>query len=76
MNAYPLPLSVTVVPTGPELGVSVRLATVPVNVAVAVSPVDPVAVTVFDVPLGLNVNPVLAVVTNVQLPPPETGETT
>ena len=42
-----------VVPTGPELGVSVSVAVVPVNVAVAVSPVDPVAVTMFGVPLLL-----------------------
>ena len=54
VGVNPVPLTVTVVPLGPWLGVSVIAGTVPVNVAVAVSPVvAPVAVTVFAVPLLL-----------------------
>ena len=66
VDANPAAVTVTVTPLGPDDGESVRLATVPVNVVVAVSlATDPVAVTVFEVPLLLNVNPVVELATNV-----------
>ena len=75
VDANPAAVTVTLTPLGPDDGLNVRLATVPVNVAVAVSlATDPVAVTVFEVPLLLNVNPFELVGTNVQLPPPFVSE--
>jgi hypothetical protein len=74
VDANPATVAVTVIPLGPDDGLSVRLATVPVNVAVAVSPLDPVAVTMFEAPPLLNVNPFEPVGTNVQLPPPLVSE--
>ena len=71
VDANPAAVTVTMTPLGPDDGVSVRLATVPVNVAVAASlATDPVAVTVFEAPLLLNVNPFELVGTNVHFPPP------
>jgi hypothetical protein len=43
----PLPVTVTVIPVTPELGVSTILGPVTVNVACAESPVEPVTVTVY-----------------------------
>ena len=75
VDANPAAVTVTLTPLGPDDGLNVRLATVPVNVVVAVSlATDPVAVTVFEVPLLLNVNPFELVGTNVQLPPPFVSE--
>ena len=74
VDANPAAVTVTVIPLGPDEGVSVRLTIVPMNVAVAVSPLDPVAVTVFEAPPLLNVNPFEPVGTNVQLPPPLVSE--
>ena len=69
VDANPAAVTVTVTPLGPDDGESVRLATVPVNVAVAVSlALFPVAVTVFEVPPLLNEKPVEAV--KVHVPPP------
>ena len=64
--ANPAAVAVTVTPLGPDDGVSVRLATVPVNVVVCVSPAWlPVAVTTTVLPALLNVNPVEELATNV-----------
>ena len=71
VDANPETVAVTVIPLGPDDGVSVRLVTVPVNVAVAVSlALFPVAVTVFEVPPLLNEKPFELVGTNVHDPPP------
>ena len=77
VDANPDPLTVTVTPLGPDTGLSVNEDVVPVNVAVAVSPAtDPVAVTVFAIPLLLNVKPFAALAANPQDPLPEPlGET-
>ena len=70
VDANPAAVTVTVTPLGPDDGVSVRLATVPVNVAVAASlALFPVAVTVFEVPPLLNEKPVEAVKAHDPLPP-------
>ena len=77
VDANPAAVTVTVTPLGPDNGASVRLATIPVNVAVAVlpgPPAFPVAVTVFAVPPVLNRKPFEPVGTNVQLPPPFVSE--
>jgi hypothetical protein len=42
----PLPVTVTVIPVTPELGVNTILGPVTIKAAVAVSPVEPVTVTV------------------------------
>ena len=66
VDANPAAVAVTVTPLGPGDGVSVRLATVPVNVVVCVSPAWlPVAVTTTVLPALLNVNPVVELATNV-----------
>ena len=66
VDANPAAVTVTVTPLGPDDGVSVRLATVPVNVVVCVSPAWlPVAVTTTVLPALLNVNPVEELATNV-----------
>ena len=71
VDANPETVAVTVTPLGPDEGASVRLVTVPVNVAVAASlALFPVAVTVFEIPPLLNKNPFELVGANVQLPPP------
>ena len=77
VDANPAAVTVTLTPLGPDDGLNVRLATVPVNVAVAVSlALFPVAVTVFDVPLLLNEKPFAALAVNPQDPLPEPlGET-
>ena len=80
VDANPDPLTVTVTPLGPDTGLSVSEDVVPVNVAVAVSPATgPVAVTVFAIPLLLNVKPFAALAAfavNPQDPLPEPlGET-
>ena len=67
VGVNPVPATVPDVPLDPWLGVSVIAGTVPVNVAVAVSPaVFPVAVTVFAVPLLLNEKPVDVLAVKVQ----------
>jgi hypothetical protein len=67
VGVNPVPATVTNVPLGPWLGVSVIVGLVPVNVAVAVSPAGlPVAVTVFAVPLLLNLKPVDVLAVKVQ----------
>ncbi len=71
VDANPDPVTVTVTPVGPDDGLSVRLVTVPVNVAVAVSvapPLFPVAVTTVALPPALNANPVPEFATNVHVP--------
>ena len=66
VDANPAAVTVTVTPLGPDDGESVRLATVPVNVVVCVSPAWlPVAVTTTVLPALLNVNPVEELATNV-----------
>ena len=66
VDANPAAVTVTVTPLGPDDGVNVRLATVPVNVVVCVSPAWlPVAVTTTVLPALLNVNPVEELATNV-----------
>ncbi len=77
VDANPDPVTVTATPVGPDEGLSVRLGTVPVNVAVPRSlAVFPVAATAFDVPPVVNVKPLPEVGVNVHVPPPEpAGET-
>ena len=71
VDANPAAVTVTVTPLGPDDGVSVRLATVPVNVTVAASlAAFPFAVTVFAVPPVLNVNLFAAFAVNVHDPLP------
>ena len=66
VDANPETVAVTVIPLGPDDGVSARLVTVPVNVVVCVSPAWlPVAVTTTVLPALLNVNPVVELATNV-----------
>ena len=66
VDANPAAVTVTVIPLGPDDGVSARLVTVPVNVVVCVSPAWlPVAVTTTVLPALLNVNPVEELATNV-----------
>jgi hypothetical protein len=71
------PVTVTVTPLGPDEGLSIRLATVPVNVAVAVSlAILPFAITEFAAPLLLKEKPLAELAVKVQDPPPEPeGET-
>ena len=68
-------VAVTVTPEGPDDGLSVSPAVVPVKVATAVEPAASVAVTEFAVPPLLNANPLAELAVNVQLPlpvPPDT----
>ena len=66
VDANPAAVTVTVTPLGPDDGLNVRRATVPVNVVVCVSPAWlPVAVTTTVLPALLNVNPVEELATNV-----------
>ncbi|MCL4307792.1 MAG: hypothetical protein M1126_00250 [Candidatus Thermoplasmatota archaeon] len=71
------PVTVTVTPLGPDEGLSIMLATVPVNVAVAVSlAILPFAITEFAAPLLLKEKPLAELAVKVQDPPPEPeGET-
>ncbi len=71
VEAKPFAVAVTVMPVGPERGLSVSESTVPVKVAVVESLADePTAVTVFDAPLDVNVKPFAPLTVNEQEPPP------
>ncbi len=75
VDANPEAVAVTVTPVGPEEGLSVRLATVPVNVAVAVSLAgEPVAVTVFALPPLLKERPFAVLAVKLHEPPPPLTE--
>ena len=63
-------VAVTVTPEGPDVGLSVSPAVVPVNVATAVDPPVSVAVTEFAVPPLLNAKPFAELAANVHDPPP------
>ena len=63
-------VAVTVTPEGPDVGLSVSPAVVPVNVATAVDPPVSVAVTEVAVPPLLNAKPFVELAMNVHDPPP------
>jgi hypothetical protein len=66
VDVNPAAVAVTMTPLGPDGGLSVRLGTVPVNVAVPVSPELPIASTVLEVPSLLNAKPVAVLAVKVQ----------
>ena len=69
VEAKPLAVAVTVIPVGPECGLSERDRTVPVKVVELESLLGvPVAVTEFDVPPLVNVKPSAPLAVNVQVP--------